>query len=78
MSRDILIRIKICPTCGSDKIQRAVRNVTRKHKGQTYMIPALEFHECPICGAKVYDSAAMRKIETYSPVYRKAGALAEV
>ena len=42
------------------------------------MIPALEFHECPICGAKVYDSAAMRKIETYSPVYRKAGALAEV
>ena len=30
---------------------------------------ALEFHECPACGEKVFDREAMRKIQTHSPAF---------
>jgi len=62
--------IKTCPTCGSDKIQPVINDVTRKYKSQAYTVPAVEFYECPNCGEKVYDKAAMRKIAEYSPAYR--------
>ena len=62
-------QIKICPTCGSDKIQLVVKDVVRKYKGKTYTAPAVEFYECSNCGAKVYDKVAIRKIEEYSPAY---------
>ena len=78
MNMNDKLQIKTCPTCGSDQIRRVERNVTRKYKEQTYLVPALEFYECPICGEKIYDSAAMRKIEAYSPVYRKVKTVAEV
>ena len=65
------LQIKTCPTCGSNKIKRVVRDVTRKYKGQTYTVPKVEFYECPNCGEKVYDREAMLKIESYSPAYRK-------
>ena len=71
------IQIRTCPTCGSDKIQRVVRDVTRKYKGQTYTVPSIEFHDCPHCGEKVYDREAMLKIEAYSPAYRRGRVLAE-
>jgi YgiT-type zinc finger domain-containing protein len=64
--------IKICPTCGSDKIKRVVRDVVRKYKDQSYTVPAVEFYDCPNCGEKVYDREAMQKIEAYSPAYRKS------
>lgn len=69
------IQIKICPTCGSDKIKRVVRNIDRKYKGKAYTIPNLEFYDCPNCGEKVFDHDAMLKIESYSPAYRKSKAL---
>ena len=65
------LQIKTCQTCGSNKIKRVVRDVTRKYKGQTYTVPKVEFYECPNCGEKVYDREAMLKIESYSPAYRK-------
>ena len=65
------LQIKICPTCGSDKIERVIRDVVRKHKGQTYTVPSVEFYDCPNCGEKVYDRDAMLKIEAYSPAYYK-------
>jgi len=61
--------IKTCPTCGSDKIQWVLKDVTRTYKNQTYTIPALEFYECSNCGEKVYDRTAMQKIEACSPAY---------
>jgi YgiT-type zinc finger domain-containing protein len=70
--------IKTCPTCASDKIQLVVKDVIRKYKGQPYTVPAVEFYECPNCGEKVYDKAAIQKIETHSPAYRHEHALAEV
>ena len=70
-------QIKICPTCGNNKIKRVVRDITRKYKGQTYTVPKVEFYDCPNCGEKVYDREAMLKIEAHSPAYRKAELLVD-
>ncbi len=75
MTMNAKFQIKICPTCGSDKIRRVVRDITRKYKGQTYTVPKVEFYDCPNCGEKVYDREAMLKIESHSPTYRKADML---
>ena len=71
------LQINSCPTCGSDKIRRVVRDITRKYKGQTYIVPKVGFYDCPNCGEKVYDREAMLKIESLSPAYHKAEALVE-
>ncbi len=66
-----MIRITICPTCGSDKIKKVRRKWTGKVQGKTYTVPDLEYYECPHCGEKVYDREAMRKIEARSPAFSK-------
>jgi YgiT-type zinc finger domain-containing protein len=67
-----MIRITICPSCGSNKIKKVLRNWTDEFQGKTYTVPNLEFHECPDCGEKVYDPQAMRKIQSYCPAFAKA------
>lgn len=67
-----MLSIMKCPTCGSDKIKKVWRKRTGKVHGQTYSVPRLEFHECPVCGEKVYDREAMRIIEAHSPAFAKA------
>jgi len=66
-----MIKITFCPTCGSKKIKKVRRNLTRNFLGQTYVVPDLEFHECPDCGERLYDAQAMRKIEAHSPAFSK-------
>jgi len=66
-----MIRITICPTCGSDKIKRVRRNWTGRVQGKTYTVADLEYSECPDCGERVYDREAMRKIEAHSPAFSK-------
>jgi len=61
------MKISICPNCGSLEIKKVRRNFTAKFHGQSYLVPALDYHECPSCGEKVYDRQAMKKIESYSP-----------
>jgi YgiT-type zinc finger domain-containing protein len=65
------LQISRCPTCGSDKIKRVVRDIDRIYKGQTYTVPAVEFYHCPNCGENVYDREAMLKIEACSPAYHR-------
>jgi YgiT-type zinc finger domain-containing protein len=77
MTMSDILHIKTCPTCGSDKIKRVVRDVTRKYKGQAYIVPKVGFYDCPNCGEKVYDHEAMLKIRAYSPAYRKVELLVE-
>lgn len=60
-----------CPTCGSVKIRRVRKTVTRTHAGQTCVVPDLAFWECPACGERVYDRDALRQIEARSPAYHK-------
>ena len=38
-----MIRITICPTCGSDKIKRLRRNWTGRVQGKTYTVADLEY-----------------------------------
>jgi YgiT-type zinc finger domain-containing protein len=66
---DVLTHITLCPTCGSDKINKVRRNWTGKFRGKTYTVPALEFYECPNCGERIYDPQAVRKIEAHSPAF---------
>jgi len=66
-----MLRITVCPTCGSNKIKKARRNWSGKFQGQSYTVPSLEFCECPVCGEKVYDRQAMQKIEDHSPAFAK-------
>lgn len=66
-----MMTISSCPTCGSGKIRKVKRNWKGNFQGESYVVPALEFHECPNCGEEVYDREAMRKIEAYSPAYAK-------
>jgi YgiT-type zinc finger domain-containing protein len=65
------IRITKCPTCGSRKVKKVHRNWKGSYRGQSYVVPALEFYECPDCGEEIYDRDAMRKIEAHSPAYAK-------
>ncbi len=66
------MKITTCPTCGSKRINRVRRDWTDKFQGKKYTVPDLEFYECPVCGEKVYDREAMRKIEAHSPAFAKA------
>ena len=68
------LQIRHCPTCGSAKIRRVRRRVTRAFRGHTYTVPSLSFHECPDCGERLYDRRAMRQIEGRSPAYRRVKA----
>jgi YgiT-type zinc finger domain-containing protein len=66
-----MLKITICPTCGSDRIRLVRRDLPGEFRGQPYIVPDLEFHECPNCGEHVYDAQAMRKIEAVSPAFAK-------
>ncbi len=65
------LRIKNCPTCGSDQIRLVVRDLERQYKGFAYRVPSVEFYECPVCGERIFDHETMSKIEACSPAYRK-------
>ncbi len=68
------LRITICPTCGSNKIERVRRDWAGKFHDQTYTVPLLEFYECPGCGERIYDRQAMKRIEAHSPAFSGARA----
>ena len=68
------LQITICPSCGSTKIRKVRRNWSGCFQGRSYTVRSLEFYECPVCGEKVYDRQAMRKIERHSPAFAKTHA----
>ena len=65
------LKIRHCPTCGSNRIKKVRRNWSSEVHGKPYTVPNLEFHECPDCGERLYSPEAMRKIESYSPAFAK-------
>ncbi len=66
-----MLEITICPTCGSNKIKKLRQDWKDEFKGQAYIVPDLEFWECPACGERLFDHNAMRKIEAYSPAFAR-------
>ena len=69
-----MIDLKTCPSCGSRRIRRVRKTVTRKSRGRSYTVPNLTFHECPDCGEQVYSPEAMEKIEAHRPKRGKSAA----
>ena len=67
-----MLDIRTCPTCGSKRIKRVRRGVTRCVLGEKYVVPAVEFHECPHCGEKLYGRQAMQKLELFRPKIKAA------
>ena len=67
-----MVQITRCPTCGSRKIRKVCRTVSRTFRGRPYKVPRLQFHECPACGERVYSPDAMRKMEAYRPTAARA------
>lgn len=67
-----MLDIRTCPTCGSKRIKRVRRGVTRTVHGEKYVVPAVEYHECPNCGEKVYGRQAMQKLESFRPKMKVA------
>jgi YgiT-type zinc finger domain-containing protein len=65
------LNIKICPTCGSNRIKRVRRSLKREYNGQPYSVPNVDFFECPRCGEKLFGQAAMDKIQSYSPAFAR-------
>jgi YgiT-type zinc finger domain-containing protein len=63
------LTIKACHNCGSDQITKVCRDWHGKYKTKSYIVPALEFYECPVCGERVFEPAAIRQIREYSPAY---------
>jgi YgiT-type zinc finger domain-containing protein len=68
------LQITICPSCGSTKIRKVRRTWSANFQGRSYTVRSLEFYECPVCGERVYDRQAMRKIEDHSPAFGKPDA----
>src|SRR3990172_9458535 len=67
------LRITECPTCGG-AIREVRRDYKRKFRGREYVVPDLTFYECPVCGERVFDREAMRRIEAISPAFRNGPA----
>jgi len=61
--------ITTCPLCGSKRITKVKRTLTRRSHGKSYLVPDLEFHECASCGERFFDRAASRKIDQASPAF---------
>lgn len=67
------IRIKVCPTCGSRRIRRVTRDVSGMWLGKhPYIAPKVNFYECPVCGERIFDPAALRKIQLFRPKLGKS------
>lgn len=68
------LRITVCPSCGSREIRKVCGDWSGEFEGRSYTVPSLELYECPVCGERVYDREAMRRIEERSPAFDKARA----
>ncbi|HAK93603.1 MAG TPA: hypothetical protein DCM87_00990 [Planctomycetes bacterium] len=64
-----MVQHKICPACGSTRIKRVRKTITRNFRGKRYKVPGVEFHECLKCGETVFSPEAVAKIEAYSPAF---------
>ena len=64
-----MIEITTCPSCGSSAVRKVRKDYSRPFGGEMYLVPDLEYFECPNCDERIFDREAMRKIESYSPAF---------
>jgi len=65
-----MLKITICPTCGSRKIHPVRKDFHGEFRGKPYIARDVAFHECPNCGEKLFGPEAMKKIEEARPKFR--------
>lgn len=63
--------IKTCPNCGSDRIAKVCRDWQGTYRNKVYLVPKLEFYECPVCDERVFTRETIAKIREHSPAYAK-------
>ena len=62
------LKFSVCPNCGKKDLKKVRKAVTGRRQGKQYSAPAVEFYECPDCGERIYDPAAIRQIEQHSQI----------
>jgi YgiT-type zinc finger domain-containing protein len=51
-----------CPTCGRPGVRRVTRDVATRIGATELVVRGVEVDECPSCGERLYDLAALRRI----------------
>jgi YgiT-type zinc finger domain-containing protein len=69
--KPMTLQLTHCPTCGSEQIKQVCRDWTGAYRGQTYVVPALTFYECPVCGERVFEREALARIQAVSPAFAR-------
>lgn len=62
------LKLNVCPNCGNKNLKKVRKTVSGTRQGKRYSAPAVEFYECSECGERIYDPAAIRRIEQHSHV----------
>jgi YgiT-type zinc finger domain-containing protein len=52
----------LCPTCGAARMERVTQTVQTKVGRRKVTVPDVELDQCPRCGERLYDLAALRRI----------------
>jgi YgiT-type zinc finger domain-containing protein len=65
------LKLTVCPNCGNKNLKKVRKTVTGTRQGKRYSAAQVEFYECPDCGERIYDPAAIRQIEEHSHVTLK-------
>ena len=52
----------LCPTCGEARMKRVTQSVETKVGRRKLTVPDVQLDECPGCGERLYDLAALRQI----------------
>ncbi len=64
-----MVKHKVCPTCGSTRVKRVRKTITRTFRGKSYKVPGVDFHQCLECGEAIFSPEAVSKIEAHSPAF---------
>jgi len=62
------LKLNVCPNCGNKNLKKVHKTVTGTRNGKRYSAPNVDYYECPDCGERIYDPAAIRQIEEHSHV----------
>lgn len=69
-----MLKIGVCPTCGSKRIRRVTRTIKGDRAGKAYSVPSISVDACPACGEILLDHIAMQKIESHQRRGQKSAA----
>jgi YgiT-type zinc finger domain-containing protein len=53
-----------CPTCGVHGMKRVSRSLTTRVGSTKVVVRGVEVEECPHCGERLYDLAALRRLRS--------------